>query len=497
MRQAEGRLAAARTELDEIGVREQKLAADRKIADDELHAERARLLDVEASKRRVDMDVRIAELDREIAADAAVEAGLVSQFAGSGIDLVRGAHAIADELTQAEREFESARSWAAEVATRLDELVEKACAAVAVVVGPVAGIATDAEVIAAGNFDLLVIDDAHRLSEADFMAAAALARRWVLVGETVESMGGRARAAQPGFFAKLGAVLRHETWVRDGAHLTCRLYPVRGADRRRLECEPVADAPDIELRLFTPPDGTPSLAEVVFPASTPPSVAREYLFREMGEVTCAPRLRTIAWEASDEGPIARFAPADPLATFADIGVGIREELLDLETRAIHFAHYWTTDEAKGWVAEYVGTRDAGRVVTLSKPQRACPGLACWLNRAFDVGFTLPAAADDIAHVEFLAVPDIDPRRRRETPGRPGRTGGAGYEIDLADARQRAALPADCTPLPANGVVNLTEAQTIARYLEPLAALALRSRPRFRRKSRFFVTCLPSRRVSPA
>jgi hypothetical protein len=47
-------------------------------------------------------------------------------------------------------------------------------------------------------------------------------------------------------------------------------------------------------------------------------------------------------------------------------------------------------------------------------------------------------------------------------------GGAGYEIDLADPRQRAALPADLADLPAAGYVNVPEAQALVRYLEPLA-----------------------------
>ena len=48
----------------------------------------------------------------------------------------------------------------------------------------------------------------------------------------------------------------------------------------------------------------------------------------------------------------------------------------------------------------------------------------------DILAPVPEATDEVAHVEFLAVPDTDPRRRRDEQHRPGRIGGAGYEIEL-------------------------------------------------------------------
>src|SRR5204862_418794 len=97
----------------------------------------------------------------------------------------------------------------------------------------------------------------------------------------------------------------------------------------------VADAPDIELRLFTPPGGDPTLAEVAFPATTAPAAAREYLVRELGEVTCEPRVRAAAWAESPAGPILRFGPPDPAATFAAIGprqrAALPPDLADLPT----------------------------------------------------------------------------------------------------------------------------------------------------------------------
>jgi hypothetical protein len=466
--EAEARLAMARIALGELAVREQKAVGDRRLADDEYSAERARFFEEECTRRRIDLSARIAELDRLLAADNSRDGELVGELRRLGGDPAGGRAPAESNLERARFEIEQSRARAADVRARLETLAQQAFEHVSVVAGPVASAAADTEVLAAAPFDLLIVDDAHRLAEADFIAPARLARRWLLIGEPAYVPTMRNRTPQPDLFARLTTALRHDIWVRDETRFVCRLYPVRGADRRRLECEPVADAPDIEMRLFSPPGEQPTLAEVAFPVATEPGLAREYLRRELGEVTCDPRSRTANWE-SVEGQISvRFGPPDPAATFANIGDGIREELAGIETRAIHFGADWTIDQAKAWVAENVGRRDSGRVAALTIPQRSCPGLARWLNKAFGVGFGVPPAADEIAHIEFLAVPDTDGRRGRGSHPRTGRVGGAGYEIDLADARQRAALPADCSDLPTAGFVNVPEAQAIVRHLENLA-----------------------------
>lgn len=465
--QAEARLTQAKEKLDELAKSERKLADDLRIADQEHAAERSRFLEAETHRRKSELIEAIEQTDREIESDGQIELALRADLLKVGTDDSQGL-AFEAVINRAVREHAQAQEAARDTLTRLDELVSESVRHVDIVAGPIAGIASDPDVAAVGSFDTLIVDDAHRLAEAEFLAAARLARRWILLGEPIEAVSTRGRATQASLFARLATALRHDVWVQDSAKLTCRLYPVRGTVRRRLECEPVADAPEIELRVFNPPDGEPTLAEVAFPSDTSPAIAREYLHRELGEMTCQPRCRTVRWEEVPDGIIARFGPADPAASIAEIGSGIREELVGLETRAVRFDSDWTFDRAKTWVAENIGRRESGRIAFLSRPQRACPGLAQWLNSAFDVGFQLPAAVDDAAHVEFLAVPDTDSRRRHE-PRRPsnGRVGGAGYEIDLADPRRRAAIPVDFADLPSNGFVNVPEAQALIRYLESL------------------------------
>jgi AAA domain len=466
--EATATLAAATTTLAELTVREGKLASDTHRAEEEYAAERARFLDAEVARRAEDLAARIADMEHALAVEGKQESALALAVREAGLDQADLSR-VESECQLARQELEFASGWASQVEAHIDQLVREACGTVQVVAGPVAGIASDPTATANAPFDLLVIDDAHRLAEADFVAAGRLARRWMLIGEPAEVPSGRQRASRPDLFARLLAAQRHDIWSHEGPRLVCRLYPVRGAERKRLECEPVADAPDIELRLFTPRDGDPTLAEVAFPATTTPAAAREYLFRELGEVTCEPRTRSGFWEESASGPLLRFGSADPAAAFAAIGDGIREEIVGLETRAIHFGADWTVERAKEWAAENVGQRAGGRVVMLDRPYRACPGLACWLNRAFATGFAIVPITEDSPHVEFLAVPDSNSRNRRDhAPGRSTRVGGAGYEIDLADQRQRAALPLDMTDLPTSGFVNLPEAQALVRYLEPIA-----------------------------
>lgn len=474
--EAQGRLVAAQTTLEELAQREQKLAADRRQADDEFAVERSRMIESEAARRKAELDELIQAIERERPADDRIEKELNSRLSASGLTFEGGRAPFADEVVAA-RELEAlARAKQDEISTNLEELLRDETEKILVVAGPIDGIATESADASACPFEALVIDDAHRLSESDFHAAARLAQKWILIGQPAEVATGRQRTARPELFARLTKSLAHDVWVREGTQLICRLSAVRGADRRRLECEPVADAADIELRLFNPPDGTPTLAEVVFPGRFEATAAREYVFRELGEVTCQPRTRSANWEATATGIIARFGPADSGSKLAEVGPGVQEELSDLETRAIHFGPEWSLEQAREWASENVGRRDTGRLTTLCKPYRTCPGLSHWLNRAFATGFALGPVTDQTPHVEFLAVPDIDPRRRREPQNRPVRMGGAGYEIDLAEPRQRAALPTEFQDLPNSGFVNVPEAQALIRYLEahPSAGLAITS-----------------------
>jgi hypothetical protein len=76
-------------------------------------------------------------------------------------------------------------------------------------------------------------------------------------------------------------------------------------------------------------------------------------------------------------------------------------------------------------------------------------------------------AEIAAPVEFVAVPPAE-RNGHAAPGHMHRRGGAGFEIDLADPRQRAHLPPDLRDgMPGRGLVNLVEARAVVERLERL------------------------------
>jgi len=86
----------------------------------------------------------------------------------------------------------------------------------------------------------------------------------------------------------------------------CRLRPVPPDRRGRLDREPVADRPDVELRIHTPPDGPPELAEVAFPGGTPITRAVEYVFEELGELpaSLSAECRVLSAELQSRGTMS-------------------------------------------------------------------------------------------------------------------------------------------------------------------------------------------------
>src|SRR5207237_7584695 len=135
--------------------------------------------------------------------------------------------------------------------------------------------------------DVLVVEEADQLTEADFLKLARRARRWVLIGEPAwEYAGGpratgqastdsRAKLALPGpftFLRKLWNLLHWDpralpfAWTQEGERLCCALRPVAPEQRRWLESERVADSPDIEVRILSFPRPAPALTEVLLPA---------------------------------------------------------------------------------------------------------------------------------------------------------------------------------------------------------------------------------------
>ena len=195
-------------------------------------------------------------------------------------------------------------------------------------------------------FDLLVVAAAHVVAEEDLLHAAGRANRAVLIGEP-----------GPGCFARLWTRLHCEPWARDAERIVCRLRSV--PPDGRVDREPVADRPEIELGIHTPPAGEPELAEVTFPAGTPITAAVEYVFKELGELpVCgvgAALLRTTSASAAT----------------ADLGDGIRAAVTTKAEgwtiSAIEFdPANWTTERVADWMRRHAVRPGSGRTVDLTR-----------------------------------------------------------------------------------------------------------------------------------
>jgi hypothetical protein len=341
-----------------------------------------------------------------------------------------------------------------------------------------------------GIFDLLLLDEADQLSESDFLKVARRARHWVLVGEPAVIDGHRSSTAGRGHnFHKLWEYLHCDpsslpyAWFREGDRLGCRLRQLPAEQRQRLEKEPLADVPDLELRILALPRLRPVLAEVVFPASMALPAAKEFLFRELQEITVQTLGRAVHWCETPERIGVHFGPTPAETQAVPLDNGVREYLTtstagaSCRTCRLEFdiAAGWDRAAVERWLEDRLRLRDLGRTAWLDTPHRMTAALATVLGDLLGHGGTASIAATEPV-VEFVAVLGKGKPPRRDHRG--NRTGeaapsglpatGAGLEIDLSAPRQGDRLPSEVRgQLPARGFVNLPEARAVIRKLEEL------------------------------
>jgi hypothetical protein len=155
-----------------------------------------------------------------------------------------------------------------------------------------------------GQFDLVVVEEAHEIAESRFLEATHRAGRWVLVGcpslLPQESKRGRhiSQSARAELFTAKGegtqwfgrlwnhlqsdSYLRPQAWFRENYRLGYCFRSVAREERKWLQNEPVADAPDVELRILSLPRARPELAEIIFPIAMTMGSAKDFLDGELG-----------------------------------------------------------------------------------------------------------------------------------------------------------------------------------------------------------------------
>jgi len=515
---------------------EESHALDRRRADAELahKVERAKPIAEETQRRQAILDERgsVLNRDRDLLKEkwrlglAELDADMPRPAELSLAAVERATLDWRDRLDREEQETAFAREWADGLAALQPTLPQRLASLVNLVAAPTNAIAADPHFADAAEFDLLVLEQAHLVTDSEFLAAARRARRWVLVGEPEiaepRSNGaaetrrpgddGRSRisrprvASSPRVLPRLWDKLHCDprqlpyAWFHEGDRLGCRLRTLAPEQRSYLECEPVVDCPDIELRILASPRTEPILAEVLFPASRSVLQAKEYIFRELQELPLRARNHSLCWSESPDRVVLRLADSEssgavPIA----LEHGVRELVsgYDPASNGAGAAHWhtcclefdrcagWDRARAEEWLERHLGIRDLRRTIRLDVPHRTRPELAAFLSDLlFANAYRLvngPAREGNghPAPVEFVAVPPLEPelRRRGDTTNgtrhapsraRPSK-GGAGFELDLSDPRHRDRLPAELRPeLPALGLVNYLEAQAVIRALERLA-----------------------------
>lgn len=314
---------------------------------------------------------------------------------------------------------------------------------------------------AAPSFDLLILEEAEQLSEAECLKAAQWATRWIMVGEPTWTEGRWTRptvADRPAYpsrgpsrhavFQRLWDYLHCDpgrlpySWGWEGERLCCRLRPLSPEQRPWLESERLADAPAIELRILALPRARPVLAEVLFPGTMSVPEAKEFIFRELQELPIQPAGRSWCWLEDGEYYILRLAES-PLrqATPVSVEPGVREWVGALAepmaapipatkkpaawfTCRLEFAKGdgWHRDQVHAWVHSHLPLPDLGRTISLQIPYRMRVELSEVLSDLLFQGtYVVPRAcgpseagraenhaglACSTGAVEFVAVPPL-------------------------------------------------------------------------------------------
>ncbi len=408
-------------------------------------------------------------------------------------------------LKQDERQADFTARWVAALEEVAPALAGQLLASANLVATTFAALATDTS---PQSFDLLVVEEAELMNEAELMRAARAARRWVLIGEPdapVPARTPRTFAPRTGPFHRLCQVLHASPralpfrWSRSESRLCCRLRPVPDDLRSSIQSEPVVDCPEIELFILAPPRQEPQLVEVHFPLTTPAGEAKSFILRELQEVAAHARGSAFVWSTAPDALLVQMGDVVAEAWQGYERACLEEGVCEVvrtgddrtafETLGFEFslAAGWTRARAESWLGKHLNFHDLGRTAYLGRLHRSCPVLASFLDASlFRRQGPLLSAAESDGSVRFVAVPSA-----KDSDGRhPGPSGGAGLETDLTQPASAERLPAEFrNALPRQGLVNYPEALAVVRTLETLLSDdAFRAEASVWQRHQFPATC---------
>jgi AAA domain len=524
LKPAETRRAAEVAQLlltcrGELEQQERTLASalvDRQRTEEETALDRTRLLDQERTRRHAALSAEIGKLEAantELARRWQDQCRPLPELANRSI-------ANQNELAEARQDLAEARARAVASGLRAeqwlalldrhphalrDALIENS----PVVAATATGWAADRELAArlsSKPFDLLILEDAEQFSETECASYARLARRWLFVGSDnlldheleaaprgVEERQETVQLQHPVFFGQLWQRLHSNperlpyAWVEDGDKLVCRLRSIHPEQRTWIETERLADHPQIVLHILALPRSRPVVAEVVFPAAFTIQRAKQFILQELQELAVHAPARSMRWHDDHSerlvlqlaGQVCNHPAAVALAP------GIKEMLnprqtaqaggtaeVAWQTCCIEFDRLsgWQRGAAEDWIERHLGLRDIGRTLFLDGLHRFSVTTGAFVKTLISSQINgAPAAFPESLvapqSVEFVGVPTPTEGGRTERNAAGARVRAAGFEVDLSDFKNRERLTSELyAGLPAQGIVNLSEAQAIARRL---------------------------------
>ncbi len=331
---------------------------------------------------------------------------------------------------------------------------------------------------AGGQFDLVVVEDAETLNDADMLRLSRHAHGFVLAGQAMTASSA---------FQRLWQAVGGDagdwpcTWRREQDRLICQLIALSPEDRQLLDCERLADAPDIELGILQRPRAAPCLAEVTFAMHCTFADAFTFMVREVQEFPLEPLGRTAWWSEEDAQVCRHFGPSDSqVGARLELEAGVRliaaADAGQDSTRIarIEFARSagWDRVKAERWLQRHRPHSDTERTAFLQSSHRFRGRLGEFVRAVVCAGEWLPThgvQSDGSGAFEFNSVPHLHkPDWPRE---------GAGLELDLSSPRLADRLPAGLRQgLPARGYVNYLEAQALVRRLETICQKDVNGQP---------------------
>jgi hypothetical protein len=392
----------------------------------------------------------------------------------AGVDAAR--QAWAQKKMADEQRCQFAQQWVKFIEEAGADLATKLTTFANVFAGTIARWHGDAKFreAAAAPIDLVIVEDADTLTDADISKLARLGQRCILVSAALAES-----PAPSSWWQRLWTALGGDAgrwpcrWRREDGRLVCQMFPIATEDRLHLESERLADSPDIELRILHRPRTRPCLAQVIFPSECKFTEAFTFMVREVQEFPLEP-LGATAWWNDDARRHVRHLGPNPgrVHEWLEIEPGVRLGTCGSENgEARKFASIefdrsagWDRAKAAAWLYRFRPVHDCERTAFLQTPYRFHAALSAVIPvvlRNDDWVYSDPCQPRE-GTFEFTAVPQTS---RPDWPRE-----GAGLEMDLAAAgRQTDRLPVGLRHgLPARGFVNYTEAQALIRRLETWA-----------------------------